>query len=155
MTRPLKDYALAAEIIGAIAVVISLIYVGVSVNQNTNAVMVANHHALIAMDQNTNGWFRDPEFAATFEIAMDDASELSTVQLQQNRIFLADKFNAWEFAFLTHNNEMMEDNIWEGWDAHYRSLLERPGGLRYWAEGKEGFSPAFGSYLDSILVEIE
>ncbi len=155
MTRPLKDYALAAEIIGAIAIVISLIYVGLSVNQNTNAVMVANHQALIAMDQNTNGWFRDPEFAATFENAMEDASELSPVQLLQYHIFLADKFNAWEFAFLTHDNGMMEDNIWEGWDAHYRSLLERPGGRRYWTQSKQGFSPAFGSYLDSILAEIE
>ena len=90
LTRPLKDYASAAEIIGAIAVVISLIYVGLSVNQNTNAVMVANHQALIAMDQNTNGWFRDPEFAATFENAMEDASELSPVQLLQYHIFLAD-----------------------------------------------------------------
>jgi len=155
LPRALKDYALAAEIIGAISVVVSLIYVGVSVNQNTNAVMVANHQALVAMDQNTNGWFRDPEFAAAFEIAMGDASELSTVQNQQYRIFLADKFNAWEFAFLTHDNGMMEENTWEGWDAHYRSLLQQPGGLRYWAQGKEGYSPAFGSYLDSILAQIE
>jgi len=58
LTRSLKDYALVAEIIGAIAVVISLIYVGLSVNQNTNAVMVANHQALVAMDQNTNDWLQ-------------------------------------------------------------------------------------------------
>lgn len=32
-----------AEIVGAIAVVISLVYVGASVNQNTRALMVANH----------------------------------------------------------------------------------------------------------------
>ena len=104
MTRSLKEFALTAEIVGAIAVVVSLIYVGTSVNQNTDAIMVANHHALVAMDQNTNGWFRDSEFAATFEIAMEDASALSPVQSRQFRTFVADKFNAWEFAFLTHNN---------------------------------------------------
>ncbi len=155
MTRPLKEYALAAEIIGAIAVVISLVYVGISVNKNTNAVMVTNHHALVAMDQNTNGWLRDPEFAAAYDIAMEDDSELSPVQLRQYNSYLADKFNTWEFAFLTHGNGMMEDNIWEGWDAHYRSILVGPGGRKFWTQSKGGFSPAFGSYLDSILAGIE
>lgn len=155
LTKSLKEYALVAEVIGAIAVVISLIYVGASVNQNTNAIMVANHHALVAMDQDTNGWFRDSEFAATFEIAMEDAGTLSPVQSRQFRTFLADKFNAWEFAFLTHNSGMMEDNIWDGWDGYYRSELEQKGHQWYWAAGKEGYSPAFRMYVDSILAEIE
>ena len=62
MARSLQEYALAAEIIGAIAVVVSLIYVGLSVNQNTNALMVANHQALVAMDQSTTDWVKDPAF---------------------------------------------------------------------------------------------
>ncbi len=155
MTRSLKEYALAAEIVGAIAVVISLIYVGTSVNQNTDAILVANRHALVAMDQHTNPWFRDSEFAANFEIAMEDVSKLSPVQSRQFRIFLADKFNVWEFAFLTHNNEMMEDNIWDGWDAYYRLELKQKGHQWYWNTGREGFSPAFRVYVDSILADIE
>ena len=62
MARSLQEYALAAEIIGAVAVVVSLIYVGLSVNQNTNALMVANHQALVAMDQSTTDWVKDPAF---------------------------------------------------------------------------------------------
>jgi len=117
--------------------------------------MVANHHALVAMDQNTNGWFRDSEFAAIFEIAIEDASTLSPVQLRQFRSFLADKINAWEFAFLTHNSGMMEDTIWDGWDAYYRMELEQKGYQSFWNTGREGFSPAFRMYVDSILAEIE
>jgi len=155
LTRSLKEYALAAEIVGAIAVVISLIYVGTSINQNTNAVMVANHHALVAMDQNTNGWLRDSEFAAVFTIAMEDVSTLSPVQSRQFKTFLADKLNAWEFAFLTHSSGMMEDNIWDGWDGYYRSELEKTGYQWYWNRAREGYSPAFRLYVDSILAGIE
>ena len=72
MKKSLQDYALAAEIVGAVAVVVSLIYVGVNVNQHTNAIQVANHHALVAMDQATTDWFKDPEFAATYLIASED-----------------------------------------------------------------------------------
>lgn len=153
LARSLNEYALFAEIVGAIAVVVSLIYVGLSVNQNTNAIMVANHQALVALDQDTNGWFRDPRFAEIFEHALEDVNQLSPTQSRQYFTFVADKFNAWEFAFITHNNGMMEDNIWSGWDKYYRSLVEQKANHGYWESGKNGYSPAFISYVDSVLAE--
>jgi hypothetical protein len=155
LTRSLKEFALAAEVVGAIAVIISLIYVGVSVNQNTNAVLVANHQALVAMDQVTTDWFKDPDFAAAYIVASDDVSKLSAVQRSQIGSYFAGKFNAWEFAFLTHENGMMEDNIWQGWDGHYKSVLKQGGGRWFWSIEREGFSPTFRLYVESILADIE
>ena len=146
---------MAAEIVGAIAVVISLVYVGASVNQNTDAIMVANHHALVAMDQNTNAWFRESGFADVFEIALKDPGELTPAQSRQLTVFLADKFNAWEFAFITHSSGMMEDNIWSGWDGYYRGELSNKPHQWFWQSGKDGFSPAFRAYVDSILGELD
>jgi len=135
--------------------VISLIYVGISVNQNTNAVQVANHQALVALDQETTNWFRNPDFAAAYIDAVDDISKLSAVQRAQVGSYIAGKLNAWEFAFLTHENGMMEDNIWEGWDGHCRTVLEQSAGRWFWRGERESFSPAFRMYVDSIVSEIE
>ncbi len=151
LARSLQEYALAAEIIGAVAVVVSLIYVGASVNQNTNALMVANHQALVAMDQSTTDWLKDPEFASTMDIASDEADQLSSVQKRQLYSYYAGKLNAWEFAFLTHENEMMADNIWIGWDAHYRTVLNAEAVRNFWQLDRESWSPAFKRYVDSIL----
>jgi len=153
LKKSLQDYALAAEIIGAIAVVISLIYVGASVNQNTKAIMVSNHQALVTMDMDKNDWLRDSGFAAIYEIGLEDTSKLSPVQLMQFSTFVANTFNAWEFAFITHNNGMMTENIWNGWDGFYRFELKQIGYLWFWNQGKESFSPEFRSYVDSILSE--
>ena len=155
MAKSLQEYALAAEIVGAIAVVISLIYVGASVNQNTDAIMVSNHQALVAMDQNTNEWFRDAEFAEIFGIALDDAIVLSPAQSLQLRVFLADKFNAWEFAFMTYSNGMMDDDIWNGWDGYYRGEVAKKPHRSFWQAGREGFSPAFRAYVDSTIADID
>ena len=46
----LKDWALVSEIIGAIAVIVSLIYVGIGIRQNTGVSAAANHQMLVAMD---------------------------------------------------------------------------------------------------------
>ena len=69
--------------------------------------------AVIVMDQNTNGWIRDRDMAEVVEIAMSGNGDLSPGQLEQFHTYLADKFNAWEFAYLTHESGMMEDNIWQ------------------------------------------
>ena len=121
----LQDWALASEIVGAFAVVLSLIYVGLGVRQNTNAISVANHQAIVAMDIDRNSWFRDPEYAAVYELALDDINQLSPAQLRQFQTFVADTFNTWEFAFITRKNEMMEANIWDGWDGYYRNELNK------------------------------
>ncbi len=155
MKKSLEQYALAAEIIGAIAVVISLVYVGTSVDQNTNAIKVSNHQALVAMDMEKNDWLRDSEFAAIHLIAMDDVGKLSPVQRIQYSTFVANTFNAWEFAFITYNNGMMDGNIWDGWDGFYRVVLEEKSHQLFWREGREGFSPEFRSYVDSVLAAID
>lgn len=155
MTRSLKEYALAAEIIGAVAVVISLIYVGVSVNQNTNALMVANHQALVAMDQDTTGWFRDPEFAEAYLKSWDNIGELSAVQQLQVGSYVAGKINSWEFAFLTRENGMMEDAIWDGWDGHFQTVVLQPAGRRFWTNERQHFSPTFRAHVDSVVADFD
>ena len=139
MKQKLSDLAAIAEVVGAAAVVVSLLYVGASVNQNTRAIMVANHQALVAMDQDTNSWLRDLDFAATYTIALEGTDSLSPAQVTQVRTFLADKFNAWEFAFRTHSDGMMADNIWDGWDGYYRSLLEQHLVRSFWANAAGDF----------------
>lgn len=154
MKGRLQEYAFFAEIIGAVGVVISLIYVGVGVRQNTDAVHVANHQALVAMDMDKNEWLRDPEFAAIYEIAREDFTKLSPVQLRQYLTLVADTLNAWEFAFITHNSGAMSDTIWNGWDGFYRSELQTEAFRWFWKDGGINFSPDFRVYVDSVLTDM-
>ena len=154
MKEKLQEYALIAEIVGAIAVVISLIYVGASVGQNTAVVEVANHQALVAMDSDKNTWLRDADFAAIYEKARSDFGQLSKVDSRQYLTFVADTLNAWEFAFITHENGAMADNIWHGWDGFYRSEFETEAFQYFWKLHGDGFSPAFVAYLETVLSEI-
>jgi hypothetical protein len=85
------------EVIGVIAVVFSLALVAYELRQNTEAVQVANHQALVAMDLEKNSWLRDPEFAAIYVVAREDFEKLTPVQSQQYLTFVADTFNAWEY----------------------------------------------------------
>lgn len=149
----LQVWALVAEIVGGVAVIVSLIYVGIGVRQNTAAMMVANHQAVIAMDLDKNAWFRDPEFAALYEQALSGAGPLTPGQARQVRTFVADTMNGWEFAFLTHADGMMNDTLWLGWDGFYRRNMRDEPFRQFWSQGRDSFSPAFAAYVDGVLAE--
>ena len=151
MNERLQNYALIGEIVGAVAVVISLVYVGVGVRQNTEAIRVANHQALVAMDIEKNAWLRDSDFAVVYVIAQSDIEKLTPAQLRQYSSFMADTFNAWEFAYITYKSGAMDENIWEGWDGFYRSELESASFRWFWQRSGANFSPEFKSYVDSHL----
>lgn len=91
----LKQWALTAELVGAVAVVVSLVYVGAGIRQNTCAIMAANHQNLLAMDIDENAWFRDAEFAALYEAALAAIDGLSVSQMRQLRSFFSDQLNIW------------------------------------------------------------
>lgn len=155
MNRKLQRYALISEIVGALAVVMSLIYVGVGVRQNTEALQVANHQRLVAMEVEKNAWLRNPDFAAAYVLAFDGFDKLSPVQKTQYEMFIADTLTAWEFAFITHEKDALEDDIWDGWDRYYRSEVEAEPFRRFWRKYGFTFSPAFKSYVDSVLKDAE
>ncbi|WOJ92941.1 hypothetical protein R0135_14270 [Congregibacter variabilis] len=62
--RTLDEWASIGEIISAVAVVISLLYVGYQVNQNTDQMRAANRQQLVnrSMDA-TKGFAMNPEVA--------------------------------------------------------------------------------------------
>lgn len=150
MKKTLQEYALIAEIVGAVAVVVSLVYVGLSVQQNTKAIQVANHQALVAMDLDKNSWLRDSEFAAIYEKARQDMDTLSLAESRQYLTFVADTMNAWEFAFITHNNGAIDETIWNGWDIFYRTEMSTNGFQQFWKD-KPTFSSDFVVYVNSVM----
>jgi hypothetical protein len=151
MKFKLQDYALIAEIIGAFAVVVSLVYVGYGVRQNTAAVQVANHQAIVAMDMQKNSSVRDPVFAEIHVRATQDFNKLTEVEKVQYFSFVADVLNAWEFAYITFIDGKMVDTIWTGYDQFYRSHLSQKSYQEFWRDNKQYFSPKFRAYVDSIF----
>lgn len=153
-TGKLQNWALVAEIIGSIAVIISLVYVGIGVRQNTDAISVSNHQMLVAMDIDKTTWFKDPEFAAMYVQALNDVSRLSPAQEIQFGSFVSIIFNTWELIYFTHNNGLMDDNVWEGWSTFYKGELNNNKSFKWWwSKSKMGFSSEFRLYVDSISHE--
>ena len=88
----IEQGAALAEIVGAVAVVISLIYVGVQIRQNT-------------ISQN-----------ALIEKATNDIHSLSNEELRQLRFTYFGFFNIWHIAYKNHHRGMLEKQVLEEWE---------------------------------------
>ena len=94
-------------------------------------------------------------FTAITVIADEDINRLNPVQIRQYTVYVANIFNAWEFAYISHQNGMMDENMWAGWDGFYSNTLKNTKGYQwFWMNDRENFTPEFRRYADSILDDI-
>ena len=149
----LEKLALIAEIIGALAVVVSLIYVGVSIRQNTDAITAANHQNLLSMDIEKNAWFRDREFAELYVSALANIDGLSAAELRQFRTYVSDQINIWENLYVAHQTGLINDTIWEGYNQFYTGQMKLPAYRFIWEQYKDGWTGDFAMHVESALAE--
>jgi len=148
-----EKFAHIAEVVAAIAVVVSLIYVGFEIRQNTVAVQISTHQSSIAMGQDWDNWFQDPGFASLYDLASRDYPSLSEPQKLQLSAFLGQGFNIWEFVFYAYDSGSITDELWEGWDRYFRSELDHGGPWRiHWVNNRAGYGGEFQCYVDEIIV---
>lgn len=115
----LAEFASLAEIIGVVAVVISLVFVALQIRQNTKAVRAASRH------ENDMNWARlsydlanDPKMAKVFALiqdstkTIDDVDEADLVPMQL--IFRSTMMTFQAHYFLSKEGSLPEEHwIWE------------------------------------------
>ncbi len=152
MKFKLSDLASIAEIIGAFAVVISLVYVGVQVNDSAGAVRsasandanvaVQNWYLKIGSDQQTSELFYE---ALTSEEALSNKEEFQFLMMMHG-IFLA-----LQNSFLLAEEGTINVKLREGLTSVVLGVKDTPGMRRYWRQRKNYLHSAFANYVDQQL----
>src|SRR6476661_4903372 len=146
-----------AQIVASLGVVMSLVFVGLQIKQNTRALERTEHNS--TMEQWT---------VIRQAIAQNrDIAELMTAGLQGERVLDA--------ADQLRLEQMLQENAWAAfhiWDRTQRgifpkgtfevtggallnTLLRTPGGESWWRKSKHiGFHPGFVSDVDAVLAKV-
>ncbi len=132
----LNDLANLGQIIGALAVVISLIYVALQIRQNTNAIRSA---AAQTVHEHFATWYRlvaaDPELSQIVVNGLRDYSSLSEMERARFIATYMAFVSYSQNAFLKWREGSLAPPLWLGWElvineprmrARWQDLLERP-----------------------------
>ena len=148
----LESLANLGEIIGAITVVVSLIYLAVQVRQNTQAQQTENFsRALdrVAAIQATLS--QDPETSVIFSKGVSDPSDLTSRERMQFTWTMYELFGAFEFMFLASKTNAIPEEIWRRWSSAVAWWLSYSGVQAWWSVSPIPFSVSFTSYIESLL----
>jgi len=112
----LSEWSQIADIVAAIAVVISLLFVGLQVRDNTEALRSQNERALVnaletlKLSRVTDAGFADMMYRA------ETGGELSDLDRSRIRAMAFLYLDNWEQAFHDHQKGLIDPDIWQAFD---------------------------------------
>ncbi len=145
----LTEWAAVAEIFGTIVVVVSLLFVAYSVNQNTIAVQVTNDNFIYELQYARARDIVSSPGMAEIYVKIRRGTELSDVEEER---FLWDKLqelSLWELAFNRHRDGLYSTQLWDGWDVYYSVSLLAQLPEESWQEAKRFYQHDFINHVDA------
>ena len=152
MKRTLQDWANLAEIIGNAAIIISLIFVGLQISDNTREMRsAAAHNATVALQ----AWYvevgTNEQAAKVFRKGMSDPSTLSKDEALQFLMNVHSALIAYQSVYFLGTEGTLDTSLYEAMFANMGASVPTPGFQWYWKQRRDAFTPEFQQYVDQII----
>ena len=152
MKLKLSELANVAEVIGAFAVVVSLIYVGVQVNDSNSAVRSASvNDANVAVQE----WYiqigsNEQTSHLFYSALMSDEVKSNEDEFQFIMMFHG-VFLAFQNSYLMAEEGTIDSALLDGLTGAILTVKDTPGMKRYWRQRRITLHPRFVRYVDHLL----
>ena len=155
MNFTLSDWASIAEIVGAIGVIISLVFIVHSINRNTAAMQSSAESGFLT------GWrevvqvpFYVNERLAEIQLKVHTGEQLTPVEAKMWENFLRAFFDVWSQVYGSYNTGAISTQTWQEWDSAIFTLWERERMDEFWETmGPHWASTGFGRHINSKLAQ--
>ena len=150
----LQALANISQILGGIAVVVSLIYLAIQVRQGTRAQRTENYaRALDRVATMQALLSQDADLSKVFSRGVVAVSTLTPQQRIQLTWSLYEAFGAFEFMFHASKTDAIPEEVWKRWSAATAWWLTFPGIRSWWNARPVPFTESFTAYIDALIRE--
>lgn len=152
MKLRLSEIASIAEIVGAIAIIISLIYVGIEVKDSTRAVRSATANESSAA---MSAWYisvgSSEQASQVFFKGMTHPESLTREEMTQYIFLSHGLFLQRQAAYYLAQEGTLDFKLQETLVNAVAGVREMPGFLMYWGQRRELFEPGFRAFVDDLI----
>ena len=149
----LSDWASLAEIVATIAVVISLIFVVISLERNTAVMQASNDNFIYELQfARTRDIVSSPGMASIY-VKHRNGEELSAEEQERFYWDMLQELSTWEVAFNRHRDGLFSTPQWEGWDGYFKASLTDRLPADSWVEIRNFYAEDFQSHIDEVYAE--
>ena len=145
-----------AQIISAISVIFSLIYIGVQVRQNTLATQAAMRQSIA---DNDITYLLSKLDNATIAEAISKLKSNDSLSIKETEQLIAQQqvnFRVFENAYYQYQNELLEEEVWFRYKIIiHRLLTENNAAKEQWVRNEITYTMSFQKVVKNILSDTE
>ena len=152
MQLTLIDLASVAQVVGALAVVVSIVYVAIQVKGNSIAVRAASGTAANAAVQN---WYTalgsDQQACSVYVKAMTSPEPLPRDEEFQFIVMTHALMLAFQNSYFLERERTIDSELREAMTVTFLGVKDLPGFRRFWRQRRRYFLKGFADYADELL----
>ncbi len=153
----LTEWAAAGEIVGTVAVVISLLVVAYSIDRNTAATHASNENILFERHAElANQFMLDPTLAEILVKRRNGDADLSDVEAVRWEKYELNLLDIWAMAYNRFKRELLAENQWVAWDTYFTHMFSTGGeaiSKSRWEDLHFGFDKDFWEHVGAGLFD--
>jgi hypothetical protein len=144
------------EIVGAIAVLATLLYLASQIRQNALSTQNATWRSVTEMLSRSDiTEATDPVVSSFIRTAEDAPDSLGEEEWWKFSKLALARVGVLEYAFLSSQRGLLDTYYWVAMRPYLRSTLTKAGYQKFWSENKHQiFHPSFIAHVDALIGEV-
>jgi len=139
-----------AEIVGTLAVVVSLWYLAIQIRSQYRESRIAAVHELNESFRSAITPFQNSEIASLFLRANKDFESLPEAERLQFISMVQGIMRVWEDAYHQYREKRLNDQMWSAMVVQFSGYLSLSGVQSVWLIRKMAYSEDFRTFVDSL-----
>ena len=148
----IQDWGALGEMIGGIAIIISLIYVGLQIKQNTRATQMSTAHSNLDTQNTYVGLINySGSLADILDRGANGLCNLQGGEVIQYSAFHDQCFSSFQTYYIEWQSGILDDRLWEYNKHAMADLMVHPGVQTWWSTRKHWYDSVFQTYVDATV----
>lgn len=144
------------EVLGAAAVVISVVYLAVQVRKQTEeAKLSATRELSTQFQAGLDMMAQDGDLTDIWEAGMRDFKALPSNQQLRLSIYLQRMTRVLEAQYIHSKKENVSPELFQSTQLAFMAFLKFPGSRTWWQMSKHMYVAGFGDHVDNMIAEVE
>ena len=150
----IQEWGAIGEFIGGIAIIVSLVYVGLQIKQNTKATKMSSAHSYLDTQNGYVGLInQSSSLADVLDRGANDLEALKGGEVVQFSAFHDQSFSSFQTFFIEWRDGWLDERLWNFYKHAMADLLSHPGIQTWWSNRKHWYSEEFREYVDATMAE--
>lgn len=147
----LQDWGALGELIGGVAIIVSLIYVGLQIKQSTAATRSATNQAFSTQYSDVMFKLTEADFREIFWRGIGGLENLKGSEQAAFFGYVGAITRMYESFHMQEQAGTFDTQLLESWMNQVIDLYGLPGAREYWEHRKHQFTPEFVEFLEAEL----